>query len=102
MKTIIYSFIGFLLFSCSSKTAEDIQWYKGEVIEQILEETDSTYNVQIGIMAHAFHLDNRDKNFKEQMELLKESMSDRKKLDIGVEKGSSRIVIVREQENTEK
>lgn len=95
MKTIISIFLCPLLISCSPKNTDNIQWYQNQIIEQVIKETDSTYIVQLGIMAQAFRLDKKTTGFENKLQLLQESLSNRKKIDIGVEKGSAKIISIR-------
>lgn len=96
MKMTGIGVISLILFSCGSKEPKNQQWYENQIIEQINKETDSTYNVQIGINAQAFRLDRQVKDFEEKKKLLEESMNSRKKINIGIEKGTSRIISVKE------
>jgi hypothetical protein len=95
MKTVFYIIISLSIFSCSSKTIENTQWYESQVVEQIIMDTDSTYIIQIGIMAQAFHLDKQDEGFSDKLEILKESLSGRTKIDLEVEKGTAKILSVK-------
>ncbi len=80
-----------LLFACATKQDNNIIWYKGQLIEQLEPQGDSVYRVQIGIMASSFWLPTDSKDFKKQLSLLKNSLSHRQPLDIGIEKGSNEI-----------
>lgn len=93
MKFLQYTFF-LALFSCTPKAENHIQWYKNQIIEQVLPETDSTYIVQIGIMAQAFKLNKNDADFEKNLKLLQESLTERKPKTIGVEKGTITIVRV--------
>lgn len=93
MKFLQYTFF-LALFSCAPKAENHIQWYKNQIIEQVLPETDSTYIVQIGIMAQAFKLNKNDADFEKNLKLLQESLTERKPKTIGVEKGTITIVRV--------
>ena len=88
----IYFFLGFIFLR--PKAENHIQWYKNQIIEQVLPETDSTYIVQIGIMAQAFKLNKNDANFEKNLKLLQESLTERKPKTIGVEQGTTKIVRV--------
>lgn len=96
MKTFVPIVFLLLLASCKTRTETSLQWYKNQVIEQIILETDSDYTIQIGIMAQAFRLNRQDDHFDNNLKLLKESLIDRKKVTVGVEKGTARIVRVTE------
>lgn len=83
--------------SCSdNKQPADLSWYKGQVIEQVVQEDTATYRIQIGIMAAAFWLKKENKHFEKDLALLQESLAHKKKLDIGVEKGTSKIRTITE------
>ncbi|MFD1769874.1 hypothetical protein [Sphingobacterium suaedae] len=73
-----------------------MQWYQNQTIEQVLWETDSTYIVQIGIMAQAFRLKRANDDFEEQLTRLQEGMVHQRKFDIAIEKGTATIVSVKE------
>ncbi len=96
MKTFIPIIFPLLLVSCNTKTEVPLQWYENQIIEQVIPETDSTYNIQIGIRAQAFRLDKKNDHFTNNLQLLKESLEKRKKVTIGVEKGTARIIRVKE------
>lgn len=87
---------GFFLLSCATnQEKKDILWYKGQVIEQLELEGDSTYRVQIGIMASSFWLDQQHSSFKSYLSLLQHSLTQRDRLDIGIEKNSHKIITVK-------
>jgi hypothetical protein len=94
MKNIHALCLCFLLLACAPET-DSLQWYENQTIEQITADTDSTYLIQIGIMAQAFHLNRQDDDFENKLLLLEESLSQRKKLAIGVKKGTANIISVR-------
>lgn len=94
MRNIFTLFISLLLLSCSQTKTDNLQWYENQVIEQVIADSDSTYIVQIGMMAQAFYLDKQSENFESNLRLLKESLSSKKKITIGVEKGTARIISV--------
>lgn len=84
------------LSSCSgNKEPADLSWYEGEVIEQLVDEDSTVYRVQIGIMAASFCLEKEQEGVEKELALLQESLQHKIKLDIGVEKGTSKIMIVR-------
>ena len=85
-----------LIASCAgNKQPSDLSWYQGQVIEQLVEEDSAVYRVQIGIMASSFWLDKKNEDFKKDLSLLQESLQDKKKLDIGVEKETNKIRVVK-------
>lgn len=85
-----------LITSCSgNKQSADLSWYEGQVIEQLVDQDSAVYRVQIGIMAASFWLDKGQDDFAKELSLLRESLQHKKKLDIGVEKGTSKIMIVK-------
>ncbi|AFD06572.1 hypothetical protein [Solitalea canadensis] len=84
-----------LLVSCSQTKTDNLQWYEDQVIEQVIADSDSTYIIQIGMMAQAFHLDKQNENFESNLNLLQESLSNKRKITIGVEKGSAKIISVK-------
>lgn len=86
-----------LLSSCSgNKQTADLYWYQNEVIEQVVDQDSAVYRVQIGIMAASFWLDKKEEDVKKELSLLQESLTHKKKLDIGVEKGTNKIKEVKE------
>jgi hypothetical protein len=86
-----------LITSCSgNKRPADLSWYDGQVIEQLVDEDSAAYRVQIGIMATSFWLDKKQEDVKKDLSLLQESLNHKKKLDIGVEKGTNKIKEVKE------
>lgn len=97
MRNIFILLISFLVLSCSQTKTDNLQWYENQVIEQVMADTDSTYIVQIGMMAQAFHLDKQSENFESNLSLLKESLSSERKVTVGVEKGTARIIEVRSE-----
>lgn len=83
------------LFSCASKQeSQNVSWYKDQVIEQLEPQGDSTYRVQIGIMASSFWLTKDSKDFTKHFSLLENSLKNRSHLDIGVENGSNKIILI--------
>lgn len=85
-----------LIASCAgNKQPSNLSWYQGQVIEQLVEEDSAVYRVQIGIMASSFWLDKENEDFKKDLSLLQESLQDKKKLDIGVEKETNKIRVVK-------
>lgn len=96
-KHLIILAICLLAISCGErKSANNLSSYKNNIIEQIAKETDSIYRVQIGIMAQSFYLDRKNDGFEKKLQLLQESLSQKKKLDIDVENGTNRIISVQE------
>lgn len=86
-----------LITSCSgNKQSAALSWYEGQVIEQLVDQDSAVYRVQIGIMAGSFWLDKKEEDVKKDLSLLQESLKDKKKLDIGVEKGTNKIKEVKE------
>ncbi|RQO30979.1 hypothetical protein DBR32_09740 [Taibaiella sp. KBW10] len=78
--------------------SENVFWHKNQVIEQVIKETDSLYIVQIGIMAQSFQLEQQhNAHFNEDLKLLKKSLSERIKVNIGIENGSNKIISVTER-----
>ena len=95
IKTFIIALM-VLITSCSgNKQPADLSWYEGQVIEQLVDEDSAVYRVQIGIMAYSFWLGKEQEDVEKKLALLQESLQHKKKLDIGVEKGSSKIMIVK-------
>ncbi|ERJ59917.1 hypothetical protein [Sphingobacterium paucimobilis] len=85
-----------VFFSCGAKHEEkNIQWYHAQVIEQLEPQGDSVYRVQIGIMASSFWLTTDTKHFSKHLSLLENSLTNRKALDIGVENGSNKIILIK-------
>lgn len=85
-----------LITSCSgNKKPVNLSWYEGQVIEQLVEDDSAAYRVQIGIMAASFWLDKEVDDFEKDLSLLQESLQDKKKLDIGVEKGTNKIKVIK-------
>ncbi|VTR28886.1 Uncharacterised protein [Sphingobacterium thalpophilum] len=85
-----------LLLSCSVKRNDkNLIWYENQVIEQIVPEQDSTYRIQIGIMAASFWFDQKDKRTTTgQMDLLQKSYHQKTRLHLGVEKETHKIIMV--------
>jgi len=75
-------------------TASDLQVYNDMVIESLVKENDSTYRVQIGIMAAAFRLHTDLPLFNENYALLNESFQERVPINIAVQKNSNAIIHV--------
>ncbi|MDR3007981.1 MAG: hypothetical protein LBV59_08625 [Sphingobacterium sp.] len=92
-------FLGLLLFSCiSKKENKDLTWYQHQVIEQVVRENDSTYRVQIGIMAASFWLDNLDGQLSSELNLLQQSLTQRNKVNVAVQQGTNKIIRVTKSE----
>ncbi|WP_343555019.1 hypothetical protein [Sphingobacterium sp.] len=92
-------FLGLLLFSCISKKENtDLVWYQHQVIEQVVRENDSTYRVQIGIMAASFWLDNLDGQLSSELTLLQQSLTQRNKVNVAVQQGTNKIIRVTNSE----
>lgn len=78
---------------------DSVYWYKSQVIEQIIKETDSVYVVQIGMMAQSFRLQPQyNTHFDENLSLLQQSLAQRTKLDIGIENHTNNIITVLKKE----
>jgi len=97
MKKFIFLMISTMfLWSCNQLKDSTVYWHKKQVIEQIIKETDSVYMIHIGIMAQAFQLDHKNNtHYDEDLNLLNESLIKRTKLDIGIENGSNKIIVVK-------
>ncbi|MFD2919286.1 hypothetical protein ACFS6H_06145 [Terrimonas rubra] len=95
IKTILIALIVLVTSCAGNKQPSDLSWYQGQVIEQLVEEDSAVYRVQIGIMASSFWLDKENEDFKKDLSLLQESLQDKKKLDIGVEKETNKIRVVK-------
>jgi len=88
-----------LLFSClSQKEKKDLTWYQNQVIEQIVRENDSTYRVQIGIMAASFWVDNQDGQLANKLTFLQQSFTQRNKVNVAVQQGTNKIIRVTKSE----
>jgi len=74
--------------------SEALQTYEGMPIDALVKETDSTYRVQIGMLASSFWLHTNNRDFKENYKLLNESLQKRILLDITVQYGTSAIIKV--------
>lgn len=86
---------GFFLISCDThQEKKDLVWYNGQVIEQLEPQGDSVYRIQIGIMASSFWLEQQHQELEDYIFLLRNSLTQRDSLNIGVEKGSNKILIV--------
>ncbi len=86
---------GFFLLSCDTRQEKkDLVWYNDQVIEQLEPQGDSVYRIQIGIMASSFWLEEQHKELENYLFLLRNSLTQRDSLNIGVEKGSNKILIV--------
>jgi len=91
--------VGLFLFSCVSKRDnKNLTWYRHQVIEQIVLEEDSSYRVQIGIMATSFWLDNQDGLLANKLLLLQQSFTRRNKVNVAVQHGTNKIVRVTKSE----
>lgn len=91
--------LGLPLFSCiSKKENKNLTWYQRQVIEQLIPETDSSYRVQIGIMAATFWLDNQDGQLANKLNLLQQSYTQRNKVDVAVQQGTNKIIRVTNSE----
>ena len=95
MKKSILAFTTPLFFACVAKNDSNLQWYENEIIEQVNIETDSTYIVQIGMKAQAFYLTKSNKNFEQNLKLLKQSLLTKEKISIGIEKNTAKIQVVK-------
>lgn len=61
--------LAILLHACvSQKENKNLTCYQHQVIEQLVPETDSSYRVQIGILAATFWLDNQDGQLAKKIE----------------------------------
>ncbi|MGE8429588.1 MAG: hypothetical protein ACN6O7_17020 [Sphingobacterium sp.] len=88
-----------LLYACvSQKENKKLTWYQHQVIEQLVPETDSSYRVQIGIMATTFWLDNQDGQLANKLNLLQQSYTQRNKVDVAVQQGTNKIIRVTKSE----
>jgi hypothetical protein len=93
------AFLALLLYACvSKKENKNLTWYQHQVIEQLIPETDSSYRVQIGIMAATFWLDNQDGQLANKLNLLQQSYTQRNKVDIAVQQGTNKIIRVTKSE----
>ncbi|HAE66708.1 MULTISPECIES: hypothetical protein [Sphingobacterium] len=91
--------LAFLLYSCvSQKENKKLTWYQHQIIEQLVPETDSSYRVQIGIMAATFWLDNQDGQLTKKLNLLQQSYTQRNKVDVAVQQGTNKIIRVTKSE----
>jgi len=92
--------VGLFLFSCvSRRDNKNLTWYRHQVIEQIVLEEDSSYRVQIGIMATSFWLDNQDGLLANKLLLLlQQSFTRRNKVNVAVQHGTNKIVRVTKSE----
>lgn len=91
--------LGILLHACvSQKENKNLTWYQHQVIEQLVPETDSSYRVQIGIMAATFWLDNQDGQLAKNLNLLQQSYTQRNKVDVAVQQGTNKIIRVTKSE----
>jgi hypothetical protein len=93
------AFLALLLYACvSKKENKNLTWYQHQVIEQLIPETDSSYRVQIGIMAATFWLDNQDGQLANKLNLLQQSYTQRNKVDVAVQQGTNKIIRVTKSE----
>lgn len=95
MKKSILILVFPFFFACAPKQEANLQWYENEIIEQVNVETDSTYIVQIGMKAQAFYLAKSNKNFEQNLKLLKQSLLTKEKISIGIEKNTAKIQVVK-------
>lgn len=77
--------------ACSTGPDAAVQRYEQQVIEQVILNTDSSYTIQIGMMAQAFHLEKTHEDLDRQVHLLRESLEQRNTVNVEVEKGTARI-----------
>lgn len=78
-----------------SPLSGNVYWYKNQIIEQVIKETDSVYVVQIGMMAQSFQLQRQhNTHFDEDLKLLQQSLAQRTKLNIGITNGTNNIIAI--------
>ncbi|QQT60369.1 hypothetical protein I6I97_14080 [Sphingobacterium multivorum] len=91
--------LAILLHACvSQKENKNLTCYQHQVIEQLVPETDSSYRVQIGILAATFWLDNQDGQLAKKLNLLQQSYTQRNKVDVAVQQGTNKIIRVTKSE----
>ncbi|MFE2861816.1 hypothetical protein [Sphingobacterium multivorum] len=91
--------LAILLHACvSQKENKNLTCYQHQVIEQLVPETDSSYRVQIGILAATFWLDNQDDQLAKKLNLLQQSYTQRNKVDVAVQQGTNKIIRVTKSE----
>jgi len=91
--------LAILLHACvSQKENKNLTCYQHQVIEQLFPETDSSYRVQIGILAATFWLDNQDDQLAKKLNLLQQSYTQRNKVDVAVQQGTNKIIRVTKSE----
>jgi len=91
--------LAILLHACvSQKENKNLTCYQHQLIEQLVPETDSSYRVQIGILAATFWLDNQDGQLAKKLNLLQQSYTQRNKVDVAVQQGTNKIIRVTKSE----
>ncbi|WP_294346490.1 hypothetical protein [Sphingobacterium sp.] len=99
LKMGYFALLALLLSACvSQKENKNLTRYQHQVIEQLVRETDSSYRVQIGIMAATFWLDNHDGQLGKKLTLLQQSYTQRNKVDVAVQQGTNKIIRVTKSE----
>lgn len=91
MRLLPFLIAALCIGSCNSFPEDTVQRYDNQVIEQIILNTDSSYTIQIGIMAQAFSLDKDHEDLNRQLGMLRESLENRSTVNVEVEKGTARI-----------
>jgi hypothetical protein len=96
MKYLLIALVPIWLnFSCmqaQSNSQENVTWYDSATIRHIEKIEANRYLVEIGVLAQQFYIDTRLKNFEPVLSVLQYSLKERKKIKVGIENNTNRIL----------